>query len=56
MLVAIIAPDCILGKALADLYAVHLLKREMREYAESDGVEPGLTHAFFANMGGFMLM
>lgn len=55
MLVTIIAPECVLGKALADLYAAHLSVREMRRYAKSDGAKWGLTHAFFANMGGFVL-
>jgi hypothetical protein len=55
MLVTIFAPEYILGKAVADLYAADRSRREMRTYAKSDGVEWGLTHAFFANMGGFVL-
>jgi hypothetical protein len=55
MLVTIIAPEYVLGKALADLCAAHISKWRMRAYVKSDGVEWGLMHAFFANMGGFVL-
>jgi hypothetical protein len=55
MLVTIIAPEYILGKAVADLYAAYQSKKEMQRYAIMDGVEWGLTQAFFANMGGFVL-
>jgi hypothetical protein len=55
MLVTIIAPEYILGKSLADLYAAYQSKKEMQRYAIKDGVEWGLTQAFFANMGGFIL-
>lgn len=55
MLVTTVAPEYILGKALADLFAAGQSKNQMREYAKLDGVDWGLTHAFFANMGGFTL-
>lgn len=55
MLVTTIAPEYILGKALADLYAACRSKKMMRIYSQFDGVDWGLTHAFFANMGGFVL-
>jgi hypothetical protein len=55
MFVTIIAPEYILGKAVADLYAAYQSKKEMQKYAIKDGVEWGLTQAFFANMGGFVL-
>jgi hypothetical protein len=55
MLVTIIAPEYILGKSLADLYAAYQSKKEMQRYAIKDGVEWGLTQAFFANMGGLIL-
>ena len=55
MLVTIFAPEYILGKAVADFYAASRSRREMQTYAETDKVEWGLTHAFFANMGGFVL-
>lgn len=51
----IFAPEYILGKAVADLYAADRSRREMQTYAKTDEVEWGLTHAFFANMGGFVL-
>jgi hypothetical protein len=47
--------EYILGKAVADLYAAYQSKKEMQRYAIKDGVEWGLTQAFFANMGGFVL-
>jgi hypothetical protein len=50
-----IAPEYITGKAAADLYAAYQSKKEMRRYAKEDGIEWGLTQAFFANMGGFVL-
>jgi hypothetical protein len=55
MLITIVAPEYIFGKALADLYAAIESKRRMQIFAKEDGVEWGLTHAFFANMGGFVL-
>jgi hypothetical protein len=55
MLITIVAPGYIFGKALADLYAALESKRKMQIFAKEDGVEWGLTHAFFANMGGFVL-
>jgi hypothetical protein len=55
MLATMIAPEYILGKALADLQAAVTSRREMKEYARADGVEWELTHGFFANMGGFVL-
>ena len=41
MLVTIFAPEYILGKAVADLYAANRSRREMQTYAKSDGVEWG---------------
>jgi hypothetical protein len=56
MLATMIAPEYILGKALADLQAAHLSAVHMRPFASRDGVEWGLTQAFLANMGGFVLV
>jgi hypothetical protein len=50
-----LAPEYILGKGLADLSTAFKSRREMEEYARTDGVEWKLTHGFFANMGGFVL-
>jgi hypothetical protein len=55
MFVTIIAPEYILGKALADLSAARQSKKQIRQFLNDDGAEWGLTHAFFANMGGFVL-
>jgi hypothetical protein len=55
MLAIMIAPEYILGKACADLVAAFMARDEMRNFALEDGVEWGLGHCFFANMGGFVL-
>ena len=55
MLVTIVAPEYILGKAGADFYAAYESKQQMKSYADLDDAEWSLTHAFFANMGGFVL-
>jgi len=55
MLVTTIAPEYILGKALADLYAAYRSKNMMWIYSQLDGVDWELTHGFFTNMGGFVL-
>jgi hypothetical protein len=55
MLVTTIAPEYILGKALADLYGAYRSKNMMRIYSRLDGVDWELTHGFFTNMGGFVL-
>lgn len=54
MLVTVIAPELILGKAVADLSAAMDNKREIEKYAKEDGVEWRLAHGFFADMGGFV--
>jgi hypothetical protein len=55
MFAIMIAPEYILGKACADLVAAIMARNEMRAFAQEDGVEWGLGHCFFANMGGFVL-
>ena len=54
MLITAFAPELILGKAWSDLSAAKKNKMKMREWAGRDGVEWGLSHSFFANMGGFV--
>jgi hypothetical protein len=54
MLITVIGPELILGKAMSDLFAAMDNKRKMEKYAKEDGVEWGLAHGFFANMGGFV--
>jgi hypothetical protein len=55
MLATMLAPEYILGKACADLVAAVIARKEMQDFAREDGVEWGLGHCFFANMGGFVL-
>jgi hypothetical protein len=53
MLFTMLAPEFILGKAIGDFVAVWKLRNKMEKYAVTDNVEWGLSHGFFANMGGF---
>lgn len=53
MVIAILAPEMILGKAIADLMTARDLTQNMRERAEKDGMEWSLTHSSFLLMGGF---
>ncbi|MCJ1320453.1 hypothetical protein MMC15_005792 [Xylographa vitiligo] len=55
MIGTMIAPEYILGKALGDLMRARRSKLSMEAFAHSDGVEWGLMHGFYANMGGFVL-
>ncbi|MCJ1379284.1 hypothetical protein MMC17_002385 [Xylographa soralifera] len=55
MIGTMIAPEYILGKALGDLMRARRSKLDMEGFAHSDGVEWGLMHGFYANMGGFVL-
>ncbi|KAN0114421.1 hypothetical protein V8E51_003965 [Hyaloscypha variabilis] len=48
-----VAPEFVLGKAIGDFVAVWKLKQKMESFARKDKVEWGLTHGFFAMMGGF---
>jgi hypothetical protein len=55
MVVTLVAPEILIGKALVDWISARTSMEEMREFAQIDGVEWGSTHAFFANMGGFVV-
>jgi hypothetical protein len=55
MLWALMAPELLLAFALDKLYSARRSVREMKDLAESDSREWTLTHAFFANMGGFVI-
>jgi hypothetical protein len=55
MIGTIIAPELLLGKALGDLMSARESRDQMKTYAEKDKVEWSLTHAFYANMGGFVI-
>lgn len=54
MIVTMLAPEYILGKALGDLVAAWLCRERMKDLAKEDKVEWGLAHGFYANMGGFV--
>lgn len=57
MLVAIIMPEFMFGKALGDFVAAYRSSRceVMQEHARKVNTEWTMTHAFYANMGGFIL-
>jgi hypothetical protein len=55
MAVMVLAPECLLGKALVDLLSATFSAEVMKAWVERDGIEWTLTHAYFANMGGFAL-
>lgn len=53
MFLTIVAPEFILGKAIGECVAAWHLREAMAPYAVLDGVDWGLSHGFFADMGGF---
>lgn len=55
MMLALVVPELMVGFALADLLAARASERDMRKWAEQDVADWSLTHAFFANLGGFVL-
>ena len=55
MALMVVAPECLLGKAWVDMLSAHFSTKEMECFAKADEVEWTLTHAYFANMGGFAL-
>ena len=57
MLVAIVMPEFMLGKALGDAVAAYRSSRckDMRAHAKNTNAEWTLTHGFYANMGGIIL-
>lgn len=56
MLITLLAPELILGKAMGDFLAARSLKKKMEKYAIEDKVEWSLSHGFFAEMGGFRVI
>jgi hypothetical protein len=52
MIATMLAPELILGKAIGEFAASLKMKSIMKKYT-SDTVKWGLSHGFFANMGGF---
>ncbi|CZR62982.1 uncharacterized protein PAC_12879 [Phialocephala subalpina] len=57
MLVAIIMPEFMVGKALGDFIATYRSSRceVMQKHARRSNTEWTMTHAFYANMGGVIL-
>lgn len=55
MLWALLAPEILLGDALAKYASARQAVKKMRDLAKADDVEWTLTHAFFADMGGFVV-
>lgn len=53
MILTIMAPELILGKAIGDFMVAWQMREKMKSLAEEDGTEWTLAHGFFANMGGF---
>jgi hypothetical protein len=46
MIVIVLAPEIVLGKALSELMAARSQMKMMQEFAKEDGVEWDLGHAF----------
>jgi hypothetical protein len=55
MLITIIAPELILGKAWGDVDDAREDLQELQEFAKLDDVPWSMTHSLFANMGGFVI-
>ncbi|KAK6440589.1 hypothetical protein LTR95_003194 [Oleoguttula sp. CCFEE 5521] len=55
MLITLIVPEYILGKAYSDRRSAILHNKDFQELAEEDGVEWSVAHTFLANMGGFAI-
>lgn len=54
MLGTSIAPELLIGKALEDWISARTSKEEMEDFANEDKVKWTVTHAFYANLGGFI--
>lgn len=57
MLVAVIMPEFLVGKALGDFIAAYRSAHcnIMQSHADNSKTKWSVTHAFYANMGGFKL-
>ena len=53
MLLTMVAPEFVIGKACADLVQAKEDLQELLEFAEDDHVPWTLAHTYYANMGGF---
>lgn len=56
MLINLIFPEWMLGKALLDLVSARHCHKAMEPFAEKDGREWTLSHSFLANLGGFAII
>jgi hypothetical protein len=52
-LITLTCPECIMAMAFLDRFSARHNQKAMKRFAAEDGVDWSLTHAFFANMGGF---
>lgn len=55
MLITVMGPELILGKAWVDLRAAAYSCKKMKAFAAEDEVEWTKAHAYYANMGGFVI-
>jgi hypothetical protein len=55
MIVTLIVPEFLVGRAFQDWMMAKKSFSQMKEFAEKDDVKWTLTHAYYANMGGFIL-
>lgn len=54
MLLTLILPEFLVGKALQDFARAREFSRVIQEIARADGVRWTMTHSFYADMGGFV--
>lgn len=55
MILILVFPELLVGHAFQDWVLARRAFVELGAQAEEDGVEWTLTHAFFANMAGFVV-
>jgi hypothetical protein len=55
MLITIIAPELIVGKAWGEMDDANHDLQVLKEFSKQDGVPWSMTHSLFANMGGFVI-
>ncbi|KAF2244895.1 hypothetical protein BU26DRAFT_491017 [Trematosphaeria pertusa] len=55
MVLTLLVPEFLLGKALQDRHLAKVSIDEMKELASESGFEWTITHGFYADMGGFVL-
>ncbi|EHK98637.1 hypothetical protein M7I_5521 [Glarea lozoyensis 74030] len=55
MVITLIAPEFLAGKAFQDFMMARKSRNQMRKFVGTDCVSWSLAHAYYANMGGFIL-